>query len=41
LELTLPTIKMHVSALFKRLQVKNRTEAVAFYAKVQRGKNYR
>ncbi|MDE0956076.1 MAG: response regulator transcription factor [Pseudomonadales bacterium] len=41
LELTLPTIKMHVSALFKRLQVKNRTEAVAFYSKVQREKAYR
>jgi DNA-binding NarL/FixJ family response regulator len=41
LELTLPTIKMHVSALFKRLQVKNRTEAVAFYTKVQREKTYR
>jgi len=32
LGLTLPTIKMHVSALFKKLQVKNRTEAVARYA---------
>ena len=35
LGLTLPTIKMHVSALFKKLQVKNRTEAVAFYGKAQ------
>jgi DNA-binding NarL/FixJ family response regulator len=33
LGLTLPTIKMHVSALFKKLGVKNRTEAVAFYTK--------
>jgi len=33
LGLTLPTVKMHVSALFKKLGVKNRTEAVAFYAK--------
>ena len=32
LKLTLPTIKMHVSALLKKLQVKNRTEAVTKYA---------
>ena len=36
LNLTIPTIKMHVSAIFKKLDVKNRTEAVAKYSDMQR-----
>ena len=36
LNLTIPTIKMHVSAIFKKLDVKNRTEAVAKYSDIQR-----
>ena len=36
LNLTIPTIKMHVSAIFKKLNVKNRTEAVAKYSDMQR-----
>jgi len=32
LVLSIPTIKMHVSAIFKKLSVKNRTEAVSKYA---------
>lgn len=36
LGLTLPTVKMHVSAAFKKLNVKNRTEAVAKYSKLRR-----
>jgi DNA-binding NarL/FixJ family response regulator len=36
LGLTIPTIKMHVSAIFKKLNVKNRTEAVAKYSNIQK-----
>ena len=36
LGLTIPTIKMHVSAIFKKLNVKNRTEAVAKYTDIQK-----
>ena len=40
LGLTVPTIKMHVSAIFKKFQVKNRTEAVAKYSRLQEKINY-
>lgn len=36
LGLTTPTIKMHVSGIFKKLDVKNRTEAVAKYSSLRR-----
>ena len=36
LGLTIPTLKMHVSAIFKQLNVKNRTEAVAKYSNIQK-----
>ena len=36
LDLTIPTIKMHVSAIFKKLDAKNRTEAVAKYSDIQK-----
>ena len=36
LGLTIPTIKMHVSAIFKKLGAKNRTEAVAKYSDIQK-----
>ena len=36
LGLTIPTIKMHVSAILKKLDVKNRTEAVAKYSDIQK-----
>ena len=36
LGLTIPTIKMHVSAIFKKLDAKNRTEAVAKYSDIQK-----
>ena len=36
LDLTIPTIKMHVSAIFKKLDAKNRTEAVAKYSDTQK-----
>ena len=36
LGLTIPTIKMHVSAIFKKLDVKNRTEAVSKYSDIQK-----
>ena len=40
LGLTVPTIKMHVPAIFKKFQVKNRTEAVAKYSRLQEKINY-
>lgn len=40
LGLTIPTIKMHVSAIFKKIQVKNRTEAVAKYSRLKEKTNY-
>ena len=36
LGLTTPTVKMHVSAIFKKLNVRNRTEAVAKYSELRR-----
>ena len=36
LGLTIPTIKMHVSAIFKKLNVKNRTEAVSIYSNLDK-----
>ena len=36
LELTIPTIKMHVSAILKKLNVKNRTEAVSIYTNLEK-----
>jgi len=40
LGLTIPTIKMHVSAIFKKFKVKNRTEAVAKYSRLKEKTNY-
>ena len=39
LGLTIPTIKMHVSAIFKKLNVKNRTEAVSIYSNLEKASN--
>ena len=39
LGLTIPTIKMHVSAIFKKLNVKNRTEAVSIYSNLVKVSN--
>ena len=39
LGLTIPTIKMHVSAIFKKLNVKNRTEAVSIYSNLEKVSN--
>ena len=39
LGLTIPTIKMHVSAIFKKLNVKNRTEAVSIYSNLSKVSN--
>ena len=39
LGLTIPTIKMHVSAIFKKLNVKNRTEAVSIYSNLDKVSN--
>lgn len=39
LGLTIPTIKMHVSAIFKKFQVKNRTAAVAKYSRLKEKTN--
>ena len=36
LNLTIPTIKMHVSAILKKLKVKNRTEAVSIYTNLEK-----
>ena len=36
LDLTIPTIKMHVSAILKKLNVKNRTEAVSIYTNLEK-----
>ena len=36
LNLTIPTIKMHVSAILKKLNVKNRTEAVSIYTNLEK-----
>lgn len=36
LGLTTPTVKMHVSGIFKKLNVSNRTEAVAKYSELKR-----
>lgn len=36
LGLTTPTVKMHVSGIFKKLNVRNRTEAVAKYSELKR-----
>lgn len=36
LGLTTPTVKMHVSGIFKKLAVSNRTEAVAKYSQLRR-----
>ena len=36
LGLTIPTIKMHVSAILKKLKVKNRTEAVSIYTNLEK-----
>lgn len=36
LGLTIPTVKMHVSGIFKKLVVRNRTEAVAKYSELRR-----
>jgi len=36
LGLTIPTIKMHVSAILKKLNVKNRTEAVSIYTNLEK-----
>ena len=39
LGLSIPTIKMHVSAIFKKLNVKNRTEAVSIYSNLEKVSN--
>lgn len=36
LGLTTPTVKMHVSGIFKKLNVRNRTEAVAKYSELKK-----